>query len=162
MDYFRKNQKTLILATLWLSLFVTLWLLSEVLLPFILAALLAYVLDPLVTKIKLPRWNAVLLIYGCIGVVIYLFSTLFLPELYQELLKLGKTATETLNTLRETNLQEFATKIDSYIKYYQIPIAELDLLEVLHNTITDISEFIRAQSANIVVELQQLIKGILG
>ncbi len=162
MDYFKKNQKTLILATLWVSLLVALWLLSEILLPFILAVLLAYVLDPLVNKISLPRWGSVLLIYGGIGVVIYLFSTLFLPELYQELLKLGKTATETLNSLRETNLQEFAGKLDSYIKYYQLPIAELDLLHVLHNTLAEISEFIRAQSANIVVELQQLIKGILG
>lgn len=170
MDYFKKNQEILILATLWASLLVTLWLLSEILLPFILAALLAYVLDPLVgtiSKVKirrhnLPRWGAVLLIYSGIGIVIYLFSTLFLPELYQELLKLGKTATESLNTLRETNLQEFAGKIDAYIKYYRLPIAELDLLEVLHKTITDVSEFIRAQSANIVVELQQVIKGILG
>src|SRR3989338_8438083 len=162
MDYFKKNQKALILATLWVSLLVVFWLLSEVLLPFILAALLAYVLDPLVRKIKFPRWASVLLIYGSMGIVIYLFSTFFLQELYQELLKLAKTTTETLNNLRETNLQEFAGKVDSYIKYYQLPIAELDLFELFHNTLTEISDFIRAQSANIVFELQQLVKGILG
>lgn len=164
MDYFKKNKKTFILAALWLSLGVALWLLSEILLPFILATLLAYVLEPLVSKLskKLPRWACVLLIYGGIGIVVYLFSIFFLPELYRELLKLGKTATETLNTLRDTNLQEFADKIDSYIKYYQLPIEELDLMAVLHNALGDLSEFIRAQSANIVVELQQVVKGILG
>lgn len=162
MDYFKKNQKALILTALWVSLLVVFWLLSEVLLPFLLAALLAYVLDPLVKKIALPRGASVLLIYSCIGVLIYLFSTFFLPELYQELLKLAKTATETLNNLRETNLQEFASKVDSYIKYYQLPIAELDLFELFHNTLTEVSEFIKAQSANIVMELQQLVKGILG
>src|SRR3989338_8203246 len=162
MDYFKKNQKALILATLWISLFAVFWLLSEVLLPFILAILLAYVLNPLVKKIKLPRWMSVLLIYSCIGIIIYLFSIFFLPELYQELIKLAKTATEKLNNLRETDLQEFAGTVDSYIKHYQLPIAELDLFEMFHNTITELSDFIRAQSANIVFELQQLIKGILG
>ena len=118
MDYFKKNQKALILATLWISLFAVFWLLSEVLLPFILAILLAYVLNPLVKKIKLPRWMSVLLIYSCIGIIIYLFSIFFLPELYQELIKLAKTATEKLNNLRETDLQEFAGTVDSYIKHY--------------------------------------------
>jgi predicted PurR-regulated permease PerM len=164
MDYFKKNRKTFILATLWLSLGITLWLLSEILLPFILASLLAYVLEPLVSRFskKIPRWSCVLLIYGGISVVIYLFSIFFLPELYRELLKLGKTATETVNSLRDTNLQQFADKIDSYIKYYQIPIEELDLMAVLQNTLGDVSEFVKAQSANIVVELQQVVKGVLG
>lgn len=162
MDCFKKNRDTLILATLWSSIILTLWLLSEILLPFLLAALLAYVLDPLVKQIKLPRWASVLVIYSGLGVLVYLFSTLFLPELYQEILRLGKTTTETLNSLRETNLHQFATQIDYYIRYYQIPIADLDLLQLLHNTLTDLSEFVRAQSSNIVVELQQLVKGVIG
>lgn len=162
MDYFKKNPKTALLALLWVSLLTIFFLLSEIMLPFILAALLAYVLNPLVKRMTLPRWFAVLLIYGCMGVIIYLLSTFFLPELYQEFLKLIKTSTETLNSLRETNLQEFAGKLDSYIRYYQLPITELDLLELIQTTLADISEFIRAQSSHIVIELQQLVKGILG
>ncbi|MES2504831.1 MAG: AI-2E family transporter [Myxococcota bacterium] len=170
MDYFKKNQKVLILAALWFAIVVGLFLLSEVLLPFALAILLAYVLDPLVTRINhkrirgrmIPRFVAVLIIYGCIGVFVYLFSTLFLPELYQELVRLAKTATEALNELRETNLQEFANRIEYYLQYYHLPFQEIDLVQLLHNSLTDLSEFIKAQSSNIVFELQSLVKGVFG
>ncbi|MBH1989019.1 MAG: AI-2E family transporter [Myxococcaceae bacterium] len=161
MDCFKKNRTTVLLAGIWASIVLVLWALSEVLLPFLVAVLLAYVLDPLVSRIRLPRWSAVFIIYSVLGIGIYLFSTLFIPELYQEFLRLAKTTNETLHSLRETDLHQLAAQIDYYLRYYQIPINDINLLEVLHQTLTDLSEFIRAQSSNIVIELQQLIRGIL-
>ncbi|MBL4819212.1 MAG: AI-2E family transporter [Deltaproteobacteria bacterium] len=169
MEFIKKNQDTLILACLWLSMLVGLIILRGVLLPFILAALLAYVLHPLVSKIagrqirgfEIPRFAAVLIIYAAIGVFIYLFSAFFLPELYRELLKLGKTATDVLNSLHDADLQDYAGRIESFLRHYQLPFQEVDMLQFLRNMLAEISEFVRAQSANIVMELQALFKGVL-
>ncbi len=169
MEFIKKNQRILIFLSLWIAIVTTVFLLSEVLLPFVLAALLAYVLEPLVSRISnrklfgrvIPRFVSVLIIYGVIGIVIYAVSTLFLPELYGELIRLAKTSTEALNALRDTNLQEFASKLEYYLRYYQLPFGQLDLLQMLQNILTEISEFIRAQSSNIVFELQVLVKGVL-
>lgn len=169
MDFLIKNKQILILVGLWLSLILSVFLLREILLPFILAILVAYILDPLILKMsafsvkgkKLPKIGSLAIIYVIASFIIYIFSTIFLPEFYWELLRLGRTITENLAFLKETNLQVFMNNLFYYLKYYQLPFQELDLIQLFHSIIMELSEFIKTQSANIILEIQSLAKKMI-
>ncbi|MBN4077494.1 AI-2E family transporter, partial [Sulfobacillus acidophilus] len=94
----KKAKNNLILASIWAILLIAAFMIRSVLMPFLLAALIAYVLDPLVTKISktkvknyfIPRWLCVIIVYIFIAIIIYIFATFFLPQMYRELIKIAK------------------------------------------------------------------------
>ena len=189
------TQKTLLLTCIWIALAVFAYLLSGVLLPFVFAALLAYVLDPVVSRLcsihvgrhSLPRCAAIVSVYIFVAVFVYFFATLFLPEIYQELLRMGKAATETLNQFNETKIHELAVYIDTFLHRYNLPIhiiyplenlatvpavpslsdlgsgqttnlISINLAEMIHNIVKELGEYIHIQSADIVNGLQNIIQ----
>lgn len=187
------TQKTLLLTCVWIAIAIFAFLLREVLLPFVFAALLAYVLDPVVSKLCsihvrqhcLPRWAVIVSVYIFVAVFVYVFATLFLPEIYQELLRMGKAATEILNQFNETKIQELAVYIDTFLHRYNLPIhiiaplenlagiqpapalsvpgqttslVSINLVEMIHNIVKELGEYIHVKSADIVDGLQNIIR----
>jgi putative heme transporter len=190
-----ETQKNLLLTCMWVALAAFAYLLRDVLLPFVFAALLAYVLDPLVSKLcsiqigrhSLPRWAAIVSVYIFVAGFVYIFATLFLPEIYQELLRMGKAATEMLNQFNETKINELAIYIDTFLHRYNLPIhiiaplenlagikrapalselvpgqttnlVSINLAEMIHNIVKELGEYIHVQSADIVDGLQNIIR----
>ncbi len=189
------TQKTIRLTCLWVTLAVVAFLLKAVLLPFVFAALLAYVLDPGVSRLcgihigrhSLPRWAAIVSVYIFVAVFVYIFATLFLPEIYQELLRMGKAATETLNQFNEKKIHDLAVSIDTFLHRYNLPIhiiapienlpgyksipalsdinplqttnlISINLAEMIQNIVHELGEYIHVQSADIVNGLQNIIR----
>ncbi len=170
MDFIKKYQQILILSCLWLFLILSIIFLLKILLPFVLAIFVAYILNPLISKIskfeikgkKLPKFTTVLIVYILLGIAVYTFLTIFLPELYLELSKLGKVIGEDLNLYKEAHLLNVTDKLLHYFKYYKFSIGELDLIQLLHSTTTQISDFIRTQLINFISEVQMLAQRIFG
>lgn len=189
----KAKQQLLLLAFLWASILFAAYWLSEVLLPFMLAALLAYVLDPLVSRLSgihlqrftLPRWAAVLSVYALVGVFAYVLATIFFPELYREVVRLTKTTSEALNNFNESQIQDYALKVDALLHRYNIPVEivatpsqgqptdalhfgpdqnahllSVNLQEVIRGGLDEIAAYIRAKSTDIVNELQLIVRGV--
>ncbi len=192
------RQKTILLSCIWVALAIIAFLLKEILLPFIFAGLLAYVLDPGVSKLcsihigrhSLPRWAAIVSLYIFVAAFVYVFATLFLPEIYQELLRMAKAATETLNQFNEQKIRDLAVSIDTFLRRYNLPIhiiapletlpglnpasslakidplqatnlVSINLAEMIHNIVNELGEYIRVQSTDIVNGLQNIIRQVV-
>ena len=68
------------------------WMFSGVLLPFVLGISIAYLLDPIVnriTKWKLPRWAAALIILAAFVAFVGMAAALILPAVYREMTQLA-------------------------------------------------------------------------
>jgi predicted PurR-regulated permease PerM len=76
-----------------IALFIAfLWLFSGVLLPFVLGISIAYLLDPVVTRItrwKLPRWAAALIILAAFVAFVAAAAAVILPAIYREMTQLA-------------------------------------------------------------------------
>ena len=69
------------------------WLFSGVLLPFVLGLSIAYLLDPIVnrlTKLRLPRWAAALVILAVFVLFVGMAAALILPAVYREMAQLAQ------------------------------------------------------------------------
>ncbi len=180
----------LVVLTMWAVIIATALLLQDVLLPFVLATLLAYVLHPAVSKIcsvhirgkTIPRGAAVISLYLVVFGVLYLFATLFLPELYRELVRLTKIITETANGLDEQKIHDFARQIANFLGQYNLPIdivdssepvpavvdnghhaalLSIDPMQILRNLISDTASFARGQSTHIMAKVQSIVTRIV-
>jgi predicted PurR-regulated permease PerM len=99
---------------------------SAILLPFVLALFVAYIFAPGVAqlcdnvgKVRLPRWGAVLTVYGIFFGVVGLFSAFALPKLAYEIAALpnaaGQLAKELQKDVQESWLPYAKTQIRKYI-----------------------------------------------
>jgi len=89
--------QTLVWAAVALALVVLLWLLAPILTPFVVAAVLAYLGDPAVnalTRRKLPRLAAALIVLAALGLVLSALVLILLPVLWREGLTLAQRLPE--------------------------------------------------------------------
>ena len=185
----KENQRTVLLLSLWALLLIGAFMLRDILLPFVFAAILAYILNPTISRLcdfkfgkyKIPKGVAVLAVYILIGLLLYIFATLFLPEIYRELLRLGKVASDGVQQFNQTKIQELAITIDAFFHKYNLPIhiiapyehgngnsivqadrsISINLAQIIHNGINEIGEYIHAQSIDIVESLQHIIRRMI-
>ncbi len=83
--------QTAVWAGAALALAALFWLLSPILTPFVVAAVFAYLCDPAVTWLtrhKVPRSAAVLLVISAMGLVLVTLALVLLPLLYREAVSL--------------------------------------------------------------------------
>ena len=167
---------------LWLFMLLVAFWLKAVLLPFFLAALIAYILDPLIRIITawevrnflLPRWAAVLIIYLIVITGLSIFLAFFLPEIYSEVIKLGRFLADQIKTLNETHLKDLSISMQSFFERNSIPIhminspnevtadgtIQINLLQFIKDMLDEFAEFLTAQSSNIVGQMQAILTGL--
>ncbi len=123
-------QRALLLLLLWVPALAILLVVREVLLPFLLAFALAYVIAPPVRFIaskqvagrSIPRWAAVIILYICAAVVVFIGARIFVPQLYKELTRLGGDASAVFNGLSDEAIAEKAEALEAFIKRNDLPI----------------------------------------
>lgn len=177
-----KTKKNLLLGLLWFFILVVAWWLRAILLPFFLAALIAYILDPLIRRITkwevktllLPRWAAVLIIYLIVIAILSVFLAFFLPEIYSEVIKLGRFLADQIKTLNETHLQEFSASMQSFFERNNIPVhmvsnpneirsdgtIQINLIQLLKDMLDEFADFLTTQSSSIMGQMQAILAGL--
>jgi predicted PurR-regulated permease PerM len=99
---------------------------SAILLPFVLAIFVAYIFAPAVTqlsdnqgRVKLPRWGAVLAVYGIFFSVVGLFSAFAFPKLAYEVASLpnavGELAKELQKDVQDSWLPSLKVQLRKYL-----------------------------------------------
>src|SRR5262249_20084216 len=99
--------KRLIFAGLWIFAVAVVVVFRSVMLPFAGAALIAYVVAPAVERISqvrvgrrtIPRWLALLIIYACFFLLVYIVLTALVPQVYRELARITREGLEFTNSL---------------------------------------------------------------
>lgn len=123
-------RRTAILTVLWAVILGLLFAIREILLPFFIAVFLAYVIDPLVRRLSLvevrgrrmPRWSAVLTLYGLSAVVLWLGAVFVVPQLYGEVERLWKTTADWLQKVDEAEIEKAAARLDDFAFRFSLPI----------------------------------------
>lgn len=173
-----------ILISLWLVVLLSVYLVRAVILPFILAVLLAYVFEPLVStleKVKIkntsfPRAASVLLIYFFIGLLVFLLSAFFIPQIYREVIKLTKELTAFINSIDEEAIKAWSLSLENLFRTYELPLeivipgapveashphkpswVSLDLVNIYQNFLQDILLYIKSESKNIILSMKNFI-----
>lgn len=126
----KRAQRAGLLVLLWVPALAILLLVREVLLPFLLAFALAYVIAPPVRWLSrqrvggrsLPRWAAVLVLYGITAVVLFVGGRIFVPQLYKELTRLGGEASLAFHRLSDDTIAEKAVDLELWIQRNDLPI----------------------------------------
>jgi len=180
------SKQRALLILLWSAIAIGLYCVRSVLLPFILAILIAYVFHPVVGAIgrvtfkgkPIPRFVSVLIIYLVFAIAIVLVAVFFVPQFYREVIRLAKEATILINSIDDNTINEFADKLESFFRRYQLPIEiahpmpegskevlplparpnyfTIDLLGMYHNIANYIFSWLSSESKNIVFSAQLL------
>lgn len=168
---------------MWFALFLTLYLVRTILLPFVLASLLAYVFHPMVgwlgrIKVRgkpLSRAGSVVIIYLTFVFVIAIFSIVFVPQFYSEMVRLAKDTSIFINSIDDQTINDLGRSIEQFFRDYQLPLEisspalenspiaqdlqkpnvfSIDLLSVFHSVMNDAVIYLKSQSANIISSAQ--------
>jgi predicted PurR-regulated permease PerM len=178
-----------LLACLWVPALVILFVVREVLLPFLLALLLAYVMAPVVRRLsavviagrQLPRWAAVIALYAAFGGMLYVGGAVFVPQLYREMVRLAKDATETLNHVDDESIARFGTRIEIFLEAYQLPVRvitpgsdeehlvdpraarkiSINIVEVTQSFVRDAKTYFKNESSKLFGQLQRVVMAAL-
>lgn len=126
----KRLQRAGLLILLWVPAIAILLVVREVLLPFLLAFALAYVIAPPVRWLsgksiagrRIPRWVAVLALYGVFFVGLIGTGRIFIPQLYKELTRLGGEASVAFNQLSDDAIAEKAMELERFVQRNELPI----------------------------------------
>lgn len=174
------------LFALWVALFVGLYMVRTILLPFALASLLAYVFHPMVGFLgriqfkgkPLSRALSVIIIYLTFLIIIAVFSIVFVPQFYSEMVRLAKDASIFINSIDDTTINNLGRSIEQFFRDYQLPLEitppaiengpvlmgpqkpnwySIDLLGVFHNILNDIILYLKSEAKNIISSAQYFV-----
>jgi predicted PurR-regulated permease PerM len=187
----KRLMRTALLLALWVPAVIVLIVVREVLLPFVLALVFAYVLAPLVRRLSemdlrfgrlrgkhLPRWASVLLVYVVLGLGLYLFGSIFIPQVYREATKLAKDASEFLNSLDDEHIKKIGDDLEEFFNRYNLPVRiitpgdvddgvsksgviAINLVEVAQTIIRDIKAELGAETKALLSSVQAVIAGTI-
>jgi predicted PurR-regulated permease PerM len=178
-------RQNLILGAIWVAIALSVFFLRAVIMPFLLAILLAYVFEPLmrilgkisVRQKRLPRYVSVAIIYLGFALLLYVFVTVFAPQIYMEVSRLAKDATMLINTIDEETIAEVGLEIELFFRRYDLPIEivppthfshvwpeptsrhhliSIDLSVVSQNIINNIINYTKSESKNLIFSVQML------
>jgi predicted PurR-regulated permease PerM len=118
-------------AALWIFALAVLVVFRSVVLPFAGAALIAYVVAPAVDRIArmrvgkrtIPRWVAILVIYACFFLIVYLVLTALVPQIYRELARIAREVLEFTNSLTPERIQQLAERAERWLSDHGVPLA---------------------------------------
>lgn len=123
-------RRTALLLVLWGVILGILFAIREVLLPVFIAVFLAYVIDPVVGRLtrvevrgrRLPRWSAVLTLYGAAAIALWLSAVFVVPQLFGEVERLWRTTAGWLQQVDEAEIQKAAARLDELAAQLSLPI----------------------------------------
>lgn len=132
----------MILASLWLFSLTVLWQFRSVLLPFGLAILIAFIIEPFVQRISeveiksrpVPRIAAVLSIYAVVGVIVYLFGSLTLPQIGREVAKIGNEGTAIVANVQK-RMVAVVDSVDAFAHKNGIPLERQEIDKFLKENV---------------------------
>lgn len=180
----KKNRRAALLVALWLPAVIALVAVREVLLPFLIALLIAYVIAPLVRRIsavtvagrQLPRWGAVIVLYAAFAGVLYLFASIFVPQLYREAVKLAKEGTELVNDLDDRRIAQIGQQVEVWFERYSVPVQivtpgddhsagtrglTIDIVTVTQDLVRDARAALFAESKRLLAQIQAVVSWVL-
>lgn len=176
------------LGALWLFALVVLLAFHSVVLPFAAAALVAYIIAPLVRWLTarrvggrhLPRWGAVLIVYGLFFLAVFLFLITLVPQLYREMARISRDTVEYANSLTPARIQEIAEKSERWLSDHGIPVSlsaralegdtegelakphlSLDLEQGIHDAASKLTLLAKENLGNIVAISRKVVVGVL-
>jgi predicted PurR-regulated permease PerM len=180
-----RRRRLLILGALWLAIGVVLVAFRSVVLPFAGAALIAYLVQPLVARITrvqvrgrpVPRWVAILTIYACFFLGVYLFSVAIVPQLYREMSRISREAVALVNSLTPERIEALAERGEAWLDERGIPLdlsaraisgetpppatgglsLSLDVAALLSDSVKHVSTFVREHAGDIVALSRRLV-----
>lgn len=127
----KRARRSALLVAIWGAILVVLLAVREVLLPFVLALFLAYVVAPAVSWLsarplpgdrRLPRAASVVVLYLLVLAFLWGTGTVFVPQIYRELVRLAKDGTEALNRLDEEHIAEYSRRLGGWLREYNLPV----------------------------------------
>jgi putative heme transporter len=183
----KMNRRTALLIALWVPALILLVAVREVLLPFLIALLLAYVIAPLVRRIhalnisgrRIPRWAAVLLLYGAFAGVLWLFGAVFVPQLYREAVRMAKDGTELINDLDDQRIAAMGHQVEDWFERYSVPVTiitpgdapndgangarglTIDIVKVTQDLVRDAKSALFAESRRLLAQIQAVVTWVL-
>jgi len=171
------------MSLLWAILIGSIFMLRSVLLPFLLAALLAFVINPFInaaSRLKIrgryvPRPIGVLAAYLFLFALVYIFSVFFIPQIYHEIVRITKEASENVNHIDEAQIKIALKQVEEFFHRFGFPVElvpstlpsensylfSIDLFNVAREMIVDFAELVRSHSSNIAVQVQQIVSGFV-
>jgi predicted PurR-regulated permease PerM len=175
----------LVLIGLWAAIAVALVVFRRALLPFAIALVIAYLLEPAVGRLSrlrlkgraLPRWTAVIALYILIFFLIYLFSTIAVPQLYGELAGLIRGGKRFFNSLTPQRIAEISKTVEQWLLSRGIPVElvppsegepsvryglSFDLEQSLREGLDKLSLGLKTHFLDAVGLVQRLVQGVLG
>jgi predicted PurR-regulated permease PerM len=185
----KRVRRAALLVALWVPAVVILIAVREVLLPFLLAGLLAYVIAPLVRRLSsksiagrsLPPWGSVLMLYAGLVAILWIGGSIFVPQIYRELVRLGKDGSEMLNQIDDAHVARWGEDLEKFFDTYNVPVRiitpgsesdveesrdsreiELDLVEITQGLVRDAKGWLRTEATLVFGQLQRLVAGVLG
>ena len=126
-----------------------LYLLAPILTPFLLAALLAYVANPLVkqlTRLKLPRTLAVVLVFALFLAAFVLLLIFLIPLVYRQVANFASQLPAYLDWVQQTLVPEFEELIGQ-----PLPVDFADLRAVIIANWQEGAEFLRTAVTNVML-----------
>jgi putative heme transporter len=186
-----------IFAGLWIFALAALIVFRSAVLPFAGAALIAYVVAPAVDRIAsirvgkrtIPRWVAILVIYACFFLLVYVALTAVVPQIYRELARIAREALDFTNSLTPDRIQELAQRAEAWLSDHGVPLAlssrsleggeidgttvppagqpnspwsmALDLQQLIHDLTIKFSTMVQENLANILSISRSIAGGII-
>jgi len=166
--------KKIIAVVAGLALIYFLWAIHHVLLPFLVAFLIVYLLNPLVDwlsgrrvsgvrlgsrtlDVTLGRKAAVAIVFvGFFGLVT-LGSLFVVPQLYAEGARIARELPQTIQKFEAQTLPIYVDKAQTLFDAYGVPA---DAERILKDSVTRFSHIGEGQTAGIVKQAQDLVKGV--
>ncbi|MFN0063183.1 MAG: AI-2E family transporter [Myxococcaceae bacterium] len=117
------RRRLFLLGGLWLAAFSVLILFHSAVLPFAGAALIAYLVQPHVTRLsrieigrwKVPRWTALLIVYGIVFLTLYVFFITVFPRLYGELTRISRDLLHSAQSLTPERTAALTVEFEAWL-----------------------------------------------
>ena len=174
----------MLLLLLWACIGVVLFAVRSVLLPFFLAAFFAYLGEPLVALMtkkeikgfKLPRFGAVLILYGLLFALLWLSAVFLVPRVYDEGVRLATTLADSAAHIEAGTLDVQIDKANNFLERTRLPVRvsakgdisddktlyTLDLRAITKDAFSQTREMLQDKSGFIAQKLRDIVGGTIG
>ena len=143
---------------LWSFLLWVLFKFRQVLLPFGLAVLIAFIIEPAVEYLstrrvrrhRVPRIVAILGIYVVVGVVIYIFAAMALPQIGHEVAKIGAEGTEIVSRIQGLVLAGL-DHVEKLAASYGLPLERQEIEAFIRQNLEDLRASLAGSASKLFV-----------
>jgi predicted PurR-regulated permease PerM len=170
-----------VVLAMWLFVLAVFVVSARVLLPFELALLFAYVIHPVITSIArrriagrpVPRWVAVLLVYGLLAGILWIAAVSVIPQVYSEVVRGLAETRDALARVDAPAVSRWAQRVQAYVDRFGVPVelvpgaagtrphVTLDIAAVLADSLSDATDWLREQLGDVLGLSRALLGGVV-